>query len=187
MRPLWKRFIRMPCETSQCCGREKLHFFSTAKYLYSPFNKRQILWIPMSSTALFAKTATSFLIFSYGSALAYIGRTISQSLKGYASIELKVLIHVLYTKLYNTCILGRMYFVERSIHLIEEHWLFKIITGVSDHTKQHCRNKQSMITPEAWTPVIINTKLYIYLWTLQILPFTETHPAHENNAVILQR
>ena len=55
------------------------------------------------------------------SALAYIGRTISQSLKGYASIELKVLIHVLYTKLYNTCILGRMYFVERSIHLIEEH------------------------------------------------------------------
>ena len=29
---------------------------------------------------------------------------------------------------------------------------------ISDHTKQHCRNKRSMITPEAWTPVII----YIY-------------------------
>ena len=29
----------------------------------------------------------------------------------------------------HTCILGRMYFVERSIHLIEEHWLL-IITGV---------------------------------------------------------
>ena len=28
-----------------------------------------------------------------------------------------------------TCILGRTYFVERSIHLIEEHWLL-IITGV---------------------------------------------------------
>ena len=41
---------------------------------------------------------------------------------------------------------------------------------ISDHTNQHCRNKQLMITPEAWTPVIINTKLYIYLWTLQILP-----------------
>ena len=27
---------------------------------------------------------------------------------------------------------------------------------ILDHTKQHCRNKQSMITPEAWTPVIIN-------------------------------
>ena len=34
-----------------------------------------------------------------------------------------VLLHV------NTCILGRMYFVEHSIHLIKEHWLF-IITGV---------------------------------------------------------
>ena len=30
---------------------------------------------------------------------------------------------------------------------------------ISDHTKQHCRNKQSMITPEAWTPVII---IYVY-------------------------
>ena len=28
---------------------------------------------------------------------------------------------------------------------------------ISDHTKQHCRNKRSMITPEAWTPVIINS------------------------------
>ena len=27
---------------------------------------------------------------------------------------------------------------------------------ISDHTKQHCHNKQSMITSEAWTPVIIN-------------------------------
>ena len=38
MRRLWKPFIRMPC--------------STAKYLYSPFNKRQNLWIPMSLTGL---------------------------------------------------------------------------------------------------------------------------------------
>ena len=29
----------------------------------------------------------------------------------------------------NICILGRMYFVERSIHSVEEHWLF-IVTGV---------------------------------------------------------
>ena len=29
----------------------------------------------------------------------------------------------------NTCILGRTYFVERSIHLFEEHWPL-IITGV---------------------------------------------------------
>ena len=38
---------------------------------------------------------------------------------------------------------------------------------ISDHTKQHCRNNlQSMITPEAWTPVII---IYVYkpdLWKL---------------------
>ena len=42
MRRLWKPFIRMPCSTSQCCGREKLHFFSTAKYMYSPLNNREI-------------------------------------------------------------------------------------------------------------------------------------------------
>ena len=37
---------------------------------------------------------------------------------------------ILYISMYiNTCILGRTYFVERSIHLIEEHWLL-IITGV---------------------------------------------------------
>ena len=29
---------------------------------------------------------------------------------------------------------------------------------ISDHTKQHCRNKRSMITPEAWTHVIINSQ-----------------------------
>ena len=29
---------------------------------------------------------------------------------------------------------------------------------ISDHTKQHCRNKRSMITPEAWIPVIINSQ-----------------------------
>ena len=33
-------------------SRVKLYFFSTTKYSYSPFNKRQILWIHMSSTAL---------------------------------------------------------------------------------------------------------------------------------------
>ena len=37
---------------------------------------------------------------------------------------------ILYISMYiNTCILGRTYFIERSIHLIEEHWLL-IITGV---------------------------------------------------------
>ena len=135
MRPLWKRFIRMPCETSQCCGREKLHFFSTAKYLYSPFNKRQILWIPMSSTGLGVFSIVRqnrnelFNIF-LSSTLAYIGRT-SQSLKGHASIELKLLIIITsYIQNYiNTCIVGITYFVERSIYLIEEHWLL-IITGV---------------------------------------------------------
>ena len=94
----------------------------------------------------------------------------------------------LYISIYlNTCILGRTYFVERSIQLIEEHRLLiitgvqasgvitdrllrqccfvwsKIIVGphsllklpdecgpsISEHTKQHCRNKRSMITPEA--------------------------------------
>ena len=40
---------------------------------------------------------------------------------------------------------------------------------ISDHTKQHCRNKWSMITPEAWTPVIINT--YI-LWVVYLLLHT---------------
>ena len=43
----------------------------------------------------------------------------------------------------NICILGRMYFVERSIHSVEEHWLF-IVTGVQasgviiDHLLQQC-------------------------------------------------
>ena len=32
---------------------------------------------------------------------------------------------------------------------------------ISDQTKQHCRNKQSMITPETWTSVIINN-IYFY-------------------------
>ena len=33
---------------------------------------------------------------------------------------------------------------------------------ISDHTKQHCRNKRSMIPPEAWTPVIIDTYVHTY-------------------------
>ena len=45
---------------------------------------------------------------------------------------------------------------------------------ISDHTKQHCRNKQSMITPEAWTPVIIiyvymYVCIYNFLWIILIL------------------
>ena len=35
---------------------------------------------------------------------------------------------------------------------------------ISDHTKQHCRNKWSMITPEAWTPVIIYIYILEVLW-----------------------
>ena len=35
---------------------------------------------------------------------------------------------------------------------------------ISDHTKQHCRNKRSMITPEAWTPVIINNQCSSIKW-----------------------
>ena len=34
---------------------------------------------------------------------------------------------------------------------------------ISDHTKQHCRNKRSVITPEAWTPVIINMYVCMYV------------------------
>ena len=40
-----------------------------------------------------------------------------------------------------------------------------VVLQFSDHTKQHCRNKRSMITPEAWTPVIINIYIYIYIYT----------------------
>ena len=45
---------------------------------------------------------------------------------------------------------------------------------ISDHTKQHRRNKQSMITPEAWTPVIIiyvymYVCIYNFLWIILIL------------------
>ena len=48
-----------------------------------------------------------------------------------------------------------------------------------DHTKQHCRNKTSMITPEAWTPVIINIYIiyiytYVFFWTyIQSLEFNQ--------------
>ena len=42
-----------------------------------------------------------------------------------------------------------------------------VVLQFSDHTKQHCRNKRSMIIPEAWTPVIINTSIYyIYIHSL---------------------
>ena len=44
----------------------------------------------------------------------------------------------------------------------------------SDHTKQHCCNKRSMITPEAWTPVIINSQCSSIKWiersTKYVLP-----------------
>ena len=50
----------------------------------------------------------------------------------------------------HACILGRKYFVERTIHLIEEQKLpDECGPTISDHTKQYCRNKRSMITPEA--------------------------------------
>ena len=39
---------------------------------------------------------------------------------------------------------------------------------ISDHTKQHCRKKQLMITPEAWTPV----KLLIALLLTIVLSLT---------------
>ena len=35
---------------------------------------------------------------------------------------------------------------------------------ISDHMKQHCRNKRSMITSEAWTPVIVNTQCSSIKW-----------------------
>ena len=41
---------------------------------------------------------------------------------------------------------------------------------ISDHTKQHCRNNYSMITPEAWTPVIIKYQepiTWLGSWLLQ--------------------
>ena len=45
---------------------------------------------------------------------------------------------------------------------------------ISDQTKQHCCNKRSMITPEAWTPVIINSQCSSIKWiersTKYILP-----------------
>ena len=37
---------------------------------------------------------------------------------------------------------------------------------ISDHTKQHCRNKRSMIAPEALTLVIINTYIQTYMFYL---------------------
>ena len=53
----------------------------------------------------------------------------------------------------------------------------RVLTSVkknSDHTKQHCRNKRSMITPEAWTPVIINSQCSSIKWiersTKYVLP-----------------
>ena len=49
---------------------------------------------------------------------------------------------------------------------------------ISDHTKQHCRNKRSMITPEAWTPVIINTHVYAYFYPKR-LPNSDNHFAKQ--------
>ena len=40
-----------------------------------------------------------------------------------------------------------------------------IIDRLLDHTKQHCRNtERSMINPEAWTPVIINSQCSSIKW-----------------------
>ena len=45
---------------------------------------------------------------------------------------------------------------------------------ISDHTKKYCRNKRSMITLEAWTPVIINSQCSSIKWiehsTKYVLP-----------------
>ena len=45
---------------------------------------------------------------------------------------------------------------------------------ISNHTKQHCRNKWSMITPEAWTPVTPNSQCSSTEWiehsTKYVLP-----------------
>ena len=68
------------------------------------------------------------------------GRDLRQMLHKTGQVESEWKIHsrrsfihvsvILYISTYiNTCILGRTYLVERSIHLIEEHWLL-IITGV---------------------------------------------------------
>ena len=43
---------------------------------------------------------------------------------------------------------------------------------ISDHTKQHCRNKRSMITPEAWSPVIINISCCMYTKNTEIITIT---------------
>ena len=45
--------------------------------------------------------------------------------QGQENLQTQQLI-LIYTEVYITCMLGRTYFVERSIHLIEEHWLLII-------------------------------------------------------------
>ena len=47
-----------------------------------------------------------------------------------------------------------------------------VVLPISDHTKHHCRNKRSMITPEAWTPVIIKWYFYIFSRTTLNETFT---------------
>ena len=75
----------------------------------------------------------------------------------------------------NTCIVGRTYFVERSIHLIEENWLL-IITEVQasgliiDRLLRQCWKKQKkkndqwlLLKPELlW--LLIGIYLTIILW-----------------------
>ena len=62
-------------------------------------------------------------------------------------------------------------------HIQETHdewWPDECGPTISDQTKQQCHNKWSMITPEAWTPVIINSQCSSIKWiehsTKYILP-----------------
>ena len=71
-----------------------------------------------------------------------------------------------YMKVHYTCILGRTYFVERLIHLIEEHWLL-IITGVQasrviiDHLlRQYFFVWSEIVGPHSWGNINIEVLLF---------------------------
>ena len=49
----------------------------------------------------------------------------------------------------------------RQIQVNRWSCLMSVVLQFSDHSKQHCRNKRSMITPEAWTPVTIVNALQL--------------------------
>ena len=120
-----RNFQRLTDESvlSECPVSAAVEKSFTAQYLYSPFNKRRILWILMSSTGLgvfgiVRQNGTElFNIFLSCKLAGQVNHSAGQ-----ASIELKVLIDLLYTKLYNIYLWNLQILPENFLYADTRSW-----------------------------------------------------------------